>query len=309
MTKSKRRQKKSRFYLFFLVLFLIAALIPFGRRWYRYLFRPAEGIYENVDLSNALDLTFVDVGQGDCAVLRIGKWSALIDTGVYDAYDSVKATLETRGIDHLDAVFISHPHYDHAGCLQSVLLDYPVGHVYFADIPEEFFPTADWYDRILDMINRKSIPLSILHAGDRVETDDPGTFFEVLWSGGGSNMNNCSMVLRLNCNGTHVLFMGDAEREVEEKLISSGVELSSLILKVGHHGTRYGTHNKFVNIVVPQYAIISCAKDNEFGYPKDEVLDRLKAVGAAILRTDLQGSVHFVVSEGRIQYETEENVE
>ena len=258
------------------------------------------------DSERTLHVVFLYVGQGDSAIIKLGQWSALIDTGVYDNYSDVASGLEQYGIEKLDAVFITHPHYDHSGGLQSILRDLPLGHVYFAEIPEELMPTGEWYERVLDVIEKKDIPLSILHRGDTIQLGDTEAYIKALWSGNGEDLNNCSMVLRLSYEKTHVLFMADAEWQVEKELLDAGDELASQILKVGHHGSYYSSSNRFVNTVRPDYAIISCGIENEFEYPKDDVLERFKNVGDKILRTDLLGNIHFTILDNVILYETEE---
>ena len=302
--KRKRLRKKKLFILFLMILSVLISLYPIVKN--RINTFDKEGIDDSSSGSeNALHIVFLSVGQGDSAIVRMGSWSALIDTGLYDSYSFVTEGLKEYGIDKLDAVFITHPHYDHSGCLQSILRDYPVGHVYFADIPEELMPTGEWYERVLDVIGEKRIPLSILYQEDTVPLGDSGAVFETLWSGDGENLNNCSMVLKLTYGNVKALFMADAEWQVEKELISSGCDLEAQILKVGHHGSLSGSSYQFVKNVHPEYAVISCGIDNEFGYPKDKVLERLQSEGALILRTDIQGNIHFVILDDSIRYETE----
>ncbi|MBQ8994386.1 MAG: MBL fold metallo-hydrolase [Oscillospiraceae bacterium] len=298
----KRLHKGDWFYLVIIFIVVLYALFPYIRQWSILIKNGKEGITVEQG-EETLHIAFLPVGQGDSAIVKLGNWSALIDTGVYASYDVVSQGLDQFEIKKLDAVFISHPHYDHIGCLQSVLQDYKVEHVYFADVPEEFIPASEWYERILDVIDKKDIPLTILYRGDIVNIDGTNASFETLWSGGGEDLNDCSMVLRLTIGKYSALFMGDAEHRVEEELVSTGKEIRSQILKVGHHGTRYATYSHFLNYVRPEYAIISCGIDNEFGYPKEDVLERLSSIGAVVLRTDTQGMIHFVITEDSIQYE------
>lgn len=302
--KRRRFRKKDIPLLIVMSLFLLLALLPHIKMWLRSVQK--EEIDPLSEAERTLHVVFLSVGQGDSTLVKLGNWSALIDTGVYDSYDAVSSGLKEYGVEELDAVFITHPHYDHSGCLQSILRDYPVGHVYFADIPEELMPTGEWYERVLDIIGEKHIPLSILYRGDIVNAGDSGASFETLWSGNGEDLNNCSLVLRLSYGKVHALFTGDAEWQTEKELLDSGDELSSQILKVGHHGSYYSSSNQFIRKVQPDYAIISCGAENEFGYPKDDVINRFQSVGAQIFRTDLQGNIHFVIFNDTIRYETEE---
>ena len=295
--KRRRFRKKDIPLLIVMSLFLFLALLPHIKMWLRSVQK--EEIDPLSEAERTLHVVFLSVGQGDSTLVKLGNWSALIDTGVYDSYDAVSSGLKEYGVEELDAVFITHPHYDHSGCLQSILRDYP-------DIPEELMPTGEWYERVLDIIGEKHIPLSILYRGDIVNAGDSGASFETLWSGNGEDLNNCSLVLRLSYGKVHALFTGDAEWQTEKELLDSGDELSSQILKVGHHGSYYSSSNQFIRKVQPDYAIISCGAENEFGYPKDDVINRFQSVGAQIFRTDLQGNIHFVIFNDTIRYETEE---
>ena len=153
------------------------------------------------------------------------------------------------------------------------------------------------------MIGQKSVPLEVLHRGDIISAADGELTFTVHWSGGGKDLNDCSLVMTAEYGQNRILFMGDAEQDVERDLLSDGADLRADVLKVGHHGTKYATTSRFLSAVKPSYAVISCGLDNEYGYPKEEVLERLLSAGAQIFRTDIQGDIHFVMDGTRIAYE------
>jgi len=111
--------------------------------------------------------------------------------------------------------------------------------------------------------------------------------------------NNCSVVIRLVMGKASFLFTGDAEREAEERMLASGWELSSTVLKVAHHGSKGSTTPGFLKAVRPQVAVISVGADNRFGHPAREVLKRLE--GIRVLRTDRDGTVE-IVSDGRVMW-------
>ncbi len=289
------------------MLILAAALIyvfyPFFNLFIHWL-RPAQEI-QTTDEDKVLHAVFLSVGQGDSMILKLGNWTAMVDTGMFEEAETLVSDLDLYGVDHLDAVFISHPHFDHMGSLQTVLKKYPVGTVYFADIPEELTPTANWYERALDVIGQKSVPLEVLHRGDVISAADGELTFTVHWSGGGKDLNDCSLVMTAEYGRNRILFMGDAEQDVERDLLSDGADLRADVLKVGHHGTKYATTSRFISAVRPSYAVISCGFDNEYGYPKEEVLERLLSAGSQIFRTDIQGNIHFVMDGKRIGCEAE----
>lgn len=105
--------------------------------------------------------------------------------------------------------------------------------------------------------------------------------------------NNQSVVCRVTCGKRRLLFMGDAEEKAEKALTESGVDLKADVLKVGHHGSNTGTGEAFLRQVRPSFALISCGTGNAYGHPHADTLERLRAVGAQIYRTDLNGTVHL----------------
>jgi len=257
------------------LFFYFAGLLPTKQQLLRWLGAPQQNIDENA----LLEVTVLSVGQGDCILVRSDSYAALID-----------------------AVFVTHPHADHMGALRSILQNYAVEHIYFADIPAELTPTSAAYERLLDEIAAREVPVSILKTGDQLAVSVPQSeeddkpllaIFTVLWSGGGSDLNNCSMVLRLQLGKTAALFMADAEREVEQALLENRAEVAAQLLKVGHHGTKYATSAEFLAAVRPQFAAVSCGVNNEYGYPKQETVRRIEKAGAQLLRTDTEGDLTF----------------
>ena len=112
------------------------------------------------------------------------------------------------------------------------------------------------------------------------------------------NMNDRSLVLRVDYGDTSFLFTGDCEREGEQALLEDGCALSVDVLKVGHHGSGNSTSYPFLREVMPQYAVISVGSDNDYGHPAESTLSRLQDAGVDVWRTDLQGTI-LAVSDGK----------
>ena len=127
------------------LFFYFAGLLPTKQQLLRWLGAPQQNIDENA----LLEVTVLSVGQGDCILVRSDSYAALIDAGLADSYGAIAAALDERGISRLDAVFVSHPHADHMGALRSILQNYAVEHIYFADIPAELTPTSAAYERLV----------------------------------------------------------------------------------------------------------------------------------------------------------------
>ncbi|MBI5744638.1 MAG: MBL fold metallo-hydrolase [Elusimicrobia bacterium] len=232
---------------------------------------------------------FVNVGQGDAIFLEFPNGTnALVDGGpsgtpIYDF-------LKTRGVTKIDRVVLTHPHSDHYRGLKKVFTAFEVGN-YYDTRAENVDAQGDNNLRDLAAAEpgcRTYYP----KPGDNLEWDKTVTVkvLNACWQPvqmhDNDENNNCSLVLRVYYNGQSILLMGDAESTIEGTIMrtyKSG--LNSTYLKVAHHGSRYSTSDQFLARVQPKVAIISYGKDNVYGHPHKETLDRLTAFGARIYTT------------------------
>jgi competence protein ComEC len=266
-----------------------------------------------------LRIVAIDVGQADALLIRTPSGHAyLVDAGgrlergpqVAGASSSeeigeriVVPFLIRSGIHHLDAVLLSHPHGDHAGGLAPVLRT--LGADGFADSGQTY-PGHAYHDA-LDVASERRIPLWEPRGGDVWRTGDGVTFrfygpTSPYITGSRSDINSNSLVFRLEYGHFRMLFTGDAGAETEQRLLNDRDDLRSDILKVGHHGSAYGTTPAFLDAIAPRVAIISVGRDNLFGHPAPSTVDALHGRGIAVYRTDRNGAV-TIVSDGS-RYET-----
>jgi competence protein ComEC len=242
-------------------------------------------------LSDDLEVTVIDVGQGDSILVRFpGGDTLLIDAGPardggFDAGRRIVAPyLWGRGITRLDAVAVTHPQADHVGGMPSVI--------------ELFKPKEIWAAEPLERISGARI----LRAGAQPR---PGVF--VLWpprSLEGLQANERSLVLRIVHEKTAFLLTGDLEESGEAGLLDQKDDLQADVLKIGHHGSRRATSENLLGRVRPTHAIISAGVRNPFGFPNPELLERLMDRNIAILRTDRHGAVTVVSDGEKIEVET-----
>lgn len=248
--------------------------------------------------ASGITVTIIDVGQADSILLRSQNHAILIDAGEYDAAANIEAALNAANVKKLDAVILTHPHYDHFGGMRKILEDYEVGQYVTSEIPDDQIPTIASYEKLLDTLEKKGIDCRYAKAGMAFDLD--GSTLTVLGPVAGKgydNLNDYSVVTRLTCGNTAFLFMGDAQKASEKDIMATGATLSADVLKVGHHGSKTSSGVDFLAAVNPKIALISAGLDNSYGLPHNITLEHLKAINAAIYRTDLQGTI-AVTSDG-----------
>jgi competence protein ComEC len=245
------------------------------------------------DGGGGLALHFLDVGQGDGAVLRTpgGRW-IVIDAGPAGERDDagrrvVAPFLQRQGVRGLAAIVVSHAHADHVGGVPALLDRFPVGVVIEPGGP---VPDAG-YAAFLSVLDRDGIAWHPAHSGERFTLD--GVEVTVLhpaadWAGWGEDVNEDSVVLLVRYGDFEALFTGDAGFAAEAAL--RGKVRPVDLLKVGHHGSRGSTGEELLDSLRPLAAVISVGR-NDYGHPSPETLARLDARRIAVLRTDRDGTV------------------
>jgi competence protein ComEC len=274
---------KKHFYLILIILFLTTAFA--GLAFWR------DNSKENKNEKTRI--IFLDVGQGDAAMVDVGNnIQILVDGG------DGKNILNKLG-EHLpfydrkiELVIMTHPDKDHIGGLVEVLKYYEVEQILETGIKCEKAICEEW-DKLIE---EKNIPVKYAQFGQRVKAGNIEMAvlypFENLKDKEVKNSNDASIVLRLLNDDKSFLLTGDAGFPVENDLLSQNINLEARILKVSHHGSKYGTSNEFLKSVKPEKAIISVGK-NSYGHPAKELLNRLKNINAEIFRTDEVGDVIF----------------
>lgn len=257
--------------------------------------------------SRDLTITAIDVGQADAILIRTPAGHAfLVDAGGRlergaSGADSRAEAIGERivvpflireGIHHLDAVILSHPHGDHVGGCPAVLRI--LGANVFADSGQSY-PGHAYHDA-LDVAARRGVPIAYPRGATVWKTDDGVTFRFYgptlpLLTNTRNDINNNSLVFRLEYGRFRMLFTGDAGAEAEARILASGADVRADVLKVGHHGSAYSSTPQFVHAVSPHYAVISVGRDNLFGHPAASTIETLERAGARVYRTDEDGAL------------------
>lgn len=250
--------------------------------------------HETITETSSFAVHFIDVGQGDAALILCDDKSMLIDGGKSKASDIIYTYLKKQGITHLDYVVCSHADEDHVGGLSGALSAVSAGAVY---APETEADTKAYLN-----FKRKTQEqgLEIQHPKHGDSFAFGSSTVQVLGpiDENTNERNNTSIVLKVQYGATSFLFTGDAEFDEEHDILEQGYDLSTDVLKVSHHGSAGATSYRFLREVLPKYAVISVGKDNAYGHPTEKVLSLLRDAETKVFRTDLQGDI-IAASDGR----------
>lgn len=290
--------------------------------------------------SGGLIVTFLDVGQGDSICLEEGGRHFLIDGGSSDTKDvdvyRIVPFLKYRGISCLDAVFVTHPDSDHENGIRGMLDNYEengikIGMLVLPDVAEGC--KNENYLSLAALAESKGVPVRLIHEGERLESGafsllclHPAAGYE------NENTNACSTVLCLKYGRFSALFTGDLEGEGEThvaELLCSAQKRSDAgrtnrqadaeesaaneltgnidVLKVAHHGSKNSTSGEFLSAVSPRIAVISAGRDNSYGHPHRETLERLAGQGCSVLQTPENGAVTIRVRREKMRVEKYSN--
>lgn len=241
-------------------------------------------------LSTDLRVRFIDVGQGDCALISCDGKNLLIDGGPSSASSKVYTILQELGIAYLDGIIVTHPDADHCGGVAGALNYAKCGTFYCSTATYD----TKTFNSVLKYLG--DTPVTVPRPNDSFSLGGAIVTFVGPIAKGNADANNSSLVCRIDYGSTSFLFTGDAEAESENAMASAGEPLDADVLKVGHHGSASSSGSRFLSEVTPQYAIISAGK-NSYGHPTSEALSRLASAGAEILRTDELGNI-IAVSNG-----------
>jgi competence protein ComEC len=262
-----------------------------------------------VHFPHGLEITHLDVGQADAAVIRTPHDHViLIDTGgelerpgaTSNAERAgariVLGYLRREGIHQIDLMLLTHPHGDHLGGAFPIINAIPVKMIF--DSGQTYSGRA--YRDAMAAAHSHSIPVVLARRGMRWTSSD-GVTLDVLSPSlpflveTGDDVNENSIVVMLHYRGFRELFMGDAGEASEARLLADGDDLHADALKVGHHGSRYASTPAFAAAVHPRIAVISVGRHNTFGHPAVTTIETWHQGGANVLRTDQCGAISLTV--------------
>lgn len=242
--------------------------------------------------SGTLSVHYLDVGQGDSIFIELpNKKCMLIDAGENMYGKSITEYITNLGYSKIDYLVATHPHADHIGSMAYVVNHNDIGEIYMPKVAT----TTKTYEKLLTAISDKGLKVKSAKAGMNIVDDGdfsidilaPVTIEE-------DDLNNCSIILKMNYKGDSFLFLGDAEKKELETVTA---DMSAEVLKVGHHGSRTSTTKALLEEVNPKYAVISLGKGNSYGHPHKSTLELLDEFNVETYRTDQDGTI-VISTEG-----------
>lgn len=252
-----------------------------------------------------LKLTILDVGQGDCSVIKTPDGKIIvIDCGLISEFSNsgertVIPFLRRNGIEKIDLLILTHLHLDHIGGIKFILENMKVGKI--ADSGQLY--KSKFVEAMDSLINVRNIPREKIRAGDYIDGFEnlrmyflfpSENFVDVSGKTKGENLNNGSVAFILKFKEVNLFFGGDIEEDAELFLCRTYDDfLKTGFLKVSHHGSSTSTTVPFISKNKPDYSVISCGIGNKFNHPSEIIIKRLEDCGSQIFRTDLEGAVVF----------------
>lgn len=262
-------------------------------------FRQSEEVKPaNVINESNLKIYFIDVGQADCILIDNNQEYALIDAGNNNDGEKLVNYFTNLGIKSFRYVIGTHAHEDHIGGMDDIIKNFTIEHFFMPDI----ITTTKTFEDVLDALKEKHLTYETPPINATFTLAEAK--FTVLFIGTNktTDLNDSSIVLKMQYGDTSYLFMGDATSAIEKEILEK--DIKSDVLKVGHHGSQYSSTAQFLKKVNPKYAIIEVGKENNYGHPRKVTLNKLERLGTKVYRTDKDGTIILKSNGKDISFET-----
>ncbi len=234
-----------------------------------------------------MEVHFIDVGQGDSTLIKVGEHAMLIDAGDNSEGTAVQSYLESQNVEKLDYAIGTHPDADHIGGLDVIVYKFDCKKVFMPDVTSD----TKTYDDVVQALKSRNQKAQTPKLG-KIYSLGNATFTVIApVKDYGEDTNNWSIGILLQYGDNRFLFTGDAAKQAEEDMIDAGEDISADVYKASHHGSKTGSSDDFLDKVNPTYAVISCGEGNKYGHPSAQTLNNFRSRGIKTFRTDNQGTI------------------
>lgn len=248
-------------------------------------------LYSNLNINNGeLNIFYLNVGMADSTFITINNVNMLIDSGNKSDGYYITEFLKAQNISKIDYFIVTHFDADHMGGAYKILENFDIGVLY---TPNGYSKTQTYEDFINSIYENNINVDTSLTASKEITYSLGNSNWKVLNINDDNDSNDSSIVIELDYENTKYLFMGDASTNVEDKIEWDKVD----VVKIAHHGSDSSTSQKFLNQISPKCAILSVGSSKQYGFPKEEIINRLNDNGIEIYRTDEDGTI-WITSDG-----------
>lgn len=272
----------------FIIIFISFAIFIFKllNNNFNIIYAPEEG---------KMIVYYLDVGQGDSALIQVNNKNLLIDSGPKSDKKKLLNYLSKININKLDYIIATHPHEDHIGNMSEIIDNYNVLNFYAPKVES----TTKTFEQMIDSLKAKNLKINVIKKGTNSINLGENTKVTVFSPTKDyyEDLNNYSPIIKIQYGETSFLFTGDAQKDIEKEMIASNENISADVLKVGHHGSSTSTTKEFLNKVRPCIGVISVGTDNSYNHPNTDTLKRLKDNNIKVYRTD-KDSLIILSSDG-----------
>lgn len=233
-----------------------------------------------------MEVHFLDVGQGDSALITCGSHAMLIDTGDDSKGTAIQNYLQKQKITKLDYLVLTHPDADHIGGAPVIITKFDISKVFVSNFEKD----NKTYQKLVQSLDDKRLKALTPKVNSQYSLGT-ATITILAPNKEYDTPNDSSIALLLKNGSNSFLFTGDASEDAEADILKNNASVTADVYKVGHHGSKYSTSKAFLKAVDPTYAVISCGEGNSYGHPHAETLNNLRANGVKVYRTDEAGTI------------------
>lgn len=235
---------------------------------------------------DVMEVHYMNVGQGDATLVTCGGHAMLIDAGDDTKGTAIQNYLQKQKIKSLDYLILTHPDADHIGGAPVIITKFNIDKVFVSDYEKD----TKTYRKLIQALDDKRLKYMTPAVGSEYALGT-ATITILAPNDKYDNPNDASIACVIQNGNNRFLFTGDAGENAEKDMLDNGEKLTADVYKVGHHGSKYSSSKEFMKAVKPSYAVISCGEGNEYGHPHAEVLNKLRADGIEVFRTDESGTI------------------